>query len=186
MKLIDRPRFIRMLRAWEGHPIAWVARSDMTVAPCSLSNHHALTGCAWTSEVRSRYCGLLTWCGRYRTLFPSQRPDGEKFVSARVATQPRQSQDPSKRRSRARHMLSGDALQLQVAAIRAMGVKQNAKRQEPRAKSRPASFAAPRQDACGAEQKVPHRSALGTPDVRSVARRAANGCGPDRLSPRQE
>src|SRR5882762_10135680 len=139
MKLIDWPRFIRMLRAWEGHPIAWVARSDMTVAPCSLSNHHALTGCAWTGEVRSRYCGLLTWCGRYRTLFPPQRPHGKKFV-------------PALRCEPCRHMLSGDALQFQVAAIRAVGVKQNAKRQEPRAKSRPASFAAPRQDACGAEQ----------------------------------
>jgi len=83
-------------------------------------------------------------------------------------------------------MFSGDALQFQVAAIRAMGVKQNAKRQKPRVKSRLASLAAPRQNACGAEQKVPHRSALGTPDARSMARRAANRGGPDRLSPRQE
>jgi len=116
----------------------------------------------------------------------SQRSHGKKFVPAGVATQRWQSQDPSKCRSRARHMFSGDALQFQVAAIRAMGVKQNAKRQKPRVKSRLASLAAPRQNACGAEQKVPHRSALGTPNARSMARRTANGCGPDRLSPRQE
>jgi len=115
-----------------------------------------------------------------------QGPHGKKFVTARSATQRRQSQDPPKSRGRAGHTIRGDALQFQVAAIRAMGVKQNAQRQEPRAKSRPASFAAPRQDARSAEEKVPHRSALGTPDARSMARRAVNRGGPDRFSPRQE
>src|SRR5260370_35385688 len=67
-----------------------------------------------------------------------------------------------------------------------MGVKQNAKRQKPRVKSRPASFAAPRQDAPNAEEIVSHRPALGTPAARTMARRAVNRGGPDRLSPRQQ
>ncbi len=107
-------------------------------------------------------------------------------MTAGFAAQRPQSQDPPKSRSRARHTISGDALQFQVAAIRAMGVEPSAKRQKPRAKSRLASFAAPRQDARGAEQKVLHRSALGAPDARSMARRTANRGSPDRLSPCQE
>src|SRR5260370_27796836 len=60
-----------------------------------------------------------------------------------------------------------------------MGVQKSAKRQQARMKSRGAGFAAPRQDSRDTQQTIPHRPALGTPDIRTATKRTACPAGCD-------
>jgi len=82
-----------------------------------------------------------------------------------------------------RHALGGDSLQFEVAANRAVGVEQMTKWHGARVKTRFAGFASPRQDARETQEMVVHRSAFGTPTVRSMTNRAAYRPGSDLFSP---
>lgn len=83
-----------------------------------------------------------------------ERPYREEFVPAGHATIRRYSEEPPDDGCLARDMLSGDALQFQVAANSTVGIQQIPKGSAAFAKSRLARIATPRQNAADAEEIV--------------------------------
>lgn len=81
-----------------------------------------------------------------------QRPQREKLVSARSASQRRQPQQQSKHSECAGHFFPRDALQLEVAANPASRIKKIPKRYWSGVKTRLTRYATPRNDTRGAKQ----------------------------------
>jgi hypothetical protein len=104
-----------------------------------------------------------------------QRPHGEKFVTAGIAAQRRQTGETPYESGPARHVLGRNSLQIRVPAVTAVRVKRKTERNRPGLKAQLTGFTAPRQHSRAAEEIVHERTPLGATYLRGMTAGASNG-----------
>lgn len=103
-------------------------------------------------------------------VFSPKRPDRKEFVPAGHTTIRRQSEEPADGGCLADDMFRRDALQIQVAAVSAMGIQQMPKWSAASAESCFARFAPPRQNPADTKHIVNDCPPPGAPEIRTAAR----------------